>query len=174
MALKSQLRQARVISGGQTYRLVGPQYHPGQGKVGGVTHARLEHLATGTLRDYSFRSELTQPEVAIERQTLEFLSTGGHCCLMNPDTFEQTEIAARTLGPRARLLLAGMRLAVEFLDDRPVSVAFPDVLEFESYPYGAAHAPAGGQQLQNWKIAPRCWGRRLSRRETLSGSTSRR
>lgn len=51
--------------------------------------------------------------------------------LIDPDTFEQTEITAGTLGPRARLLFAGMRLAVELLDGRPVNVVFPDVLELK-------------------------------------------
>jgi len=119
MVLRSQLRQATAISEGQTYRLAGSEYHPGQGKMGGVTHARLENVGTGTLRDYCFRSELKLQEVAFESQTPESLSTeGGHCCLMNPDTFEQTGIAVSTRV--ARLLFAGVRLAVELLDRRPV------------------------------------------------------
>ena len=101
MVLRSQLHPAMATSERQTYRLVGSEYHPGQGKMGGVTHARLENVGTGTLRDYCFRSELKLQEVAFESQTPESLSTeGGHCCLMNPDTFEQTEIADGTLDPR--------------------------------------------------------------------------
>lgn len=130
MVLRPQLRQAMAISEGQTYRLVGSEYHPDQGKMGGVTHARVENVGTGTLGDYCFRSELKLQEVAIERHRLEFLSIeGGHCCLMNPDHLSKprspTELSTRV----ARLLFAGVRLAVEFLDGRPVSVVFPDVLD---------------------------------------------
>jgi hypothetical protein len=39
MVLRSRLCQGMAISKGQTYRLVGSEYHPGQGKTGGVTHA---------------------------------------------------------------------------------------------------------------------------------------
>ncbi len=131
MILASQLRPGMaIVFEGQTYRVVSSEYHPGQGKMGGVTHAHLQNLGTGTLRDYSFRSELKLQDVALDRQTLEFLyADGDQLCFMNPDTFEQTEIAAGTLGPRARLLLAGMRLGIEFLEGRPVNVVFPDVLE---------------------------------------------
>ena len=101
MVLRSQLHPAMATSERQTYRLVGSEYHPGQGKMGGVTHARRENLGTGTPRDYCFRSELKLQEVAFEKQTLEFLSTdAGNCCLMNSDRFEQTEVADGTLDPR--------------------------------------------------------------------------
>jgi elongation factor P len=119
MVLAAQLRQGMVtVFEGQTYRVLGSEHHPGPGKMGGV------NLGTGTLRDYSFRSELKLQEAAVGRHT-----DGGHGCWMNPDTFEQTETAGGTLRPRARLLFAGMRLAVELPDGRPMNVVFPDVLE---------------------------------------------
>ena len=150
MVLRSQLRQAMAISEGQTYRLVGSEYHPGQGKMGGVTH-RLENVGTGTLRDYCFRSELKLEEVACKRQTPESLSTEfGHCCLMNPDTFEQTEIADGTLDPpcppsvRRRGPSGGI--------PRPLGErGLPGPACIERYRCRAAHAPAGGQQFQDCK-----------------------
>jgi len=131
MVLGSQLRSGMVIFfEGQTYRVISAEYHPGQGRMGGVSHTHLQNLGTGTLRDYSFRSELKLQEVALEKQSLEFLySDGGQCCFMNPATYEQTEIARELIGPRAELLIAGMTLSIEFLEGRPVDVVFPDVLE---------------------------------------------
>ncbi|MBZ5576972.1 MAG: translation elongation factor P [Acidobacteriia bacterium] len=131
MILASQIRSGMAIAfEGQTYRVISVDYHPGQGKMGGVTHSHLQNLSTGTLRDYSFRSELKVQEVSLDRQTLEFLyMDGGQCCFMHPDTYEQTELPRETIGPRASLLLPGMKLSIEFLDGRPVNVVFPDVLE---------------------------------------------
>lgn len=152
MVLRSQLRQAMAISEGQTYRLVGSEYHPGQGKMGGVTHARLENVGTGTLRDYGFGSELKLQEVAFERQTLESLSTeGGHCCLMNPDTFEQTEIADGTLDPRCPPSVR-RRAPSGGIPRRPAGErGLPRRARMERYRYRAAQAPAGGQQFQDCK-----------------------
>ena len=131
MVLASQLRSGMaIVFEGQTYRVIGADYHPGQGKMGGVSHTHLRNLGTGTLRDYSFRSELKLQEVALDKQTLEFLyADGGRCCFMNPATYEQTEIAREIIGPRAELLIPGMTLAIEFLEGRPVNVVFPDVVE---------------------------------------------
>lgn len=131
MVLASQLRPGMaIVFEGQTYRVVGADYHPGQGKMGGVTHAHLQNLDTRTLRDYSFRSELKLQEIALEKQTLEFsYMDGDQCCFLNPETFEQTEIAREALGPRAAVLVAGLSVTVELLEGRPVNVLFPDVLE---------------------------------------------
>lgn len=69
---------------------------------------------------------------------------------MNPETYEQTEIAREVIGPRAELLVPGMKLAIEFLEGRPVNVVFPDVLELKV----ADTAPPLHQQADtNFKTA---------------------
>jgi elongation factor P len=51
---------------------------------------------------------------------------------------------------QARFLEAGMRLAVEFVAGRPISVLFPDVLEVK---IAATAPPAHQQQDTNFKTA---------------------
>ena len=48
---------------------------------------------------------------------------------MNPETYEQTEIAKVAVGPQAGFLDPGMKVSVEFVEGRPVGVLFPDALE---------------------------------------------
>lgn len=49
MITASQMRQGMVIRHeGSTFKILVADYHPGQGKMGGVTHARLKNLDTGT------------------------------------------------------------------------------------------------------------------------------
>jgi elongation factor P len=132
MVTASQLRAGMAIKfEGQRYKVVAAEYHGGQGKMGGATHTRLQNLDTRTFWEHSFRSELKLEEIALERQALEFLyADGDQCCFMNPETFEQTEVERAFVGePQAGLLEAGMKLSVEFMEGRPVSVLFPDVLE---------------------------------------------
>jgi elongation factor P len=132
MIAASQLRIGMAIKyEGQRYKVAAAEYHPGQGKMGGVTHTRLQNLDTRTFWEHSFRSDLKLEEIALEKQALEFLyADGDQCCFMNPETYEQTEVAKDSVGePQAGLLEAGMKLSVEFLEGRPVSVLFPDVLE---------------------------------------------
>lgn len=144
MITASQLRPGMAIKyEGQPYRVVAADYHPGQGKMGGVTHTRLQNLQTGTFWEHSFRSELKLEEVPLDKQTLEFLyADSGQCCFMNPATYEQTEIPDAVVGPRAGFLLPGMGVGVEFLDGRPVNVLFPEIMELKI----ADTAPAMHQQ----------------------------
>jgi len=98
--------------------------------MSGAAHVRLQNLETGTFWEYSLRGELKLEEIPLEKRTLEFLyADGEQCCFMDPDTFEQFEIAASTVGPQASFLDAGMRLPVEFMESRPIRVVFPEMLE---------------------------------------------
>jgi elongation factor P len=115
---------------GHTYKVIAADYHPGQGKMSGVLHARLRDLDTGTQWEHSFRADLKFDEAALEKRPMEFLyREGGQATFMDPDTFEQVEIDIDMLGPQAELLAPQMRVSVEMLEGRPVSVQFPDVLE---------------------------------------------
>lgn len=147
MIAASQLRAGMAIKfEGQDYRVVSADYHPGQGQMGGATHARLQNLLTRTFWEHRFRSELKLEEIPVEKQPLEFLYTAsGQCCFMNPQTFEQTEIQTETIGPLAGFMEPGMKLSVEFVDGRPVNVVFPDVLEVRI----ADTAPPIHQQQDN-------------------------
>jgi elongation factor P len=144
MVLASQLRSGMAIRfEGQQYKVVAAEYHPGQGKMGGSTHTRLRNLDTGTFWEHSFRSELKLEELPLQKQNMEFLyADDRHCCFMDPETFEQTEIPLAVIGQQANFLEPGMRLPVEMLDGRAVAVVFPDVLEVKI----ADTAPALHQQ----------------------------
>jgi elongation factor P len=135
----------------QRYKVMAAEYHPGQGKMGGATHARLKNLATGTLWEHSFRADLKLEELPVERQSMEFLYTDGEeCHFMNPETFEQVAIPAAAIGPQARFLKPELRLPVEFMDGSPVSVQFPDVVEVR---VADTTPPVHAQQDSTWKAA---------------------
>jgi elongation factor P len=115
---------------GQTYRVIAAEYHPGQGRMGGCTHARLQNVETRTFWEHSFRSDLRFEELPLERKSMEFLYSGGDlCCFMDPDTFEQTDIPLDLVGSQASVLEPGMRVSVESLNGKPVNVIFPGFLE---------------------------------------------
>lgn len=152
MIAASQLRAGTAIRfEGQLYKVLQAEYHPGQGKMGGVAHTRLRNLSTGTLWDHSFRADLKFEQVDLERIPMDFLfEDGGQCTFMSPDTLEQVMIAASVIGPQAALLQPEMRLTVEFVEGVPVSVQFPDILEVRV----AETAPPVHQQVDNvWKPA---------------------
>jgi elongation factor P len=152
MITASQLRAGMAIRHeNQQYRVLAADYHPGQGKMGGVNHVRLRNLVTGTVWEPSFRAELKLEELEVERHSFEFLyEDAGQCHFMNPDTYDQMEVPATIIGEQTRFLEPGMRLPVELVEGRPVSVVLPGVLEVvivETAP--ALHGQADGA----WKSA---------------------
>ncbi len=152
MVTASQLRAGMVIRHeGQPYKVLFADYHPGQGKMGGVTHARLKNLTTGTTWEHSFRSDLKLSDVGVERQSMEFLySDSDGCYFMHPETFEQVVIPAETIGQQARFLKEGMQVPVEIVDGSPTSVMFPDFLEVR---IADTAPPIHQQQDSTWKPA---------------------
>jgi elongation factor P len=115
---------------GQTYRVIAADYHPGQGRMGGCTHARLQNIETRTFWEHSFRSDLRFEDLPLEKKSMEFLYSGGDlCCFMDPDTFDQADLPLDLVGPQANFLEPGMRVSVESLKGKPVNVIFPGFLE---------------------------------------------
>jgi len=147
MVTASQLRNGMAIQfESQDYKVISAEYHPGQGKMGGVAHVRLRNLATGTFWEHSFRAEQKLATLPMERHEMEFLyADGDQYVFMNPQTYEQVEIAKELAGPQTALLEPGMNLSVEFVEGRPVSVLFPPVLEVKI----ADTAPATHQQADS-------------------------
>src|SRR5260370_6255319 len=131
MVSASQLRSGMVVRyENQTYRVVAADYHPGQGKMGGVTHVRLQNLSTAIFWEHNLRSDLKLGEIPVDRYMLEFLhADADQCCFMNPESYEQTEIERSVVGPQAGFLLPGMKLGVEFVEGRPVHVLFPEFVQ---------------------------------------------
>ncbi len=152
MVSAAQLRPGMAIRyEGQVYKVLASEYHSGQGKMGGVTHASLRNLSTGAIWEHSFRSELKLEEVPVEKRILTFLySDQDHSYFMNPVNFEQVEIPNQVIGPQIRFLEPDMQISVEFVEDRPATVLFPDIIEVrveETAP------PVHGQQDNTWKSA---------------------
>jgi elongation factor P len=115
---------------GTLYKVLAAEYHAGGGKMGGVTHAKLRNLETGTLREWRFRADETVAEIEPERQLLQYLySDEAMGYFMHPRTFEQIAIERARLGRASEYLREGMSVAVEFYEGRPVALDFPAIVE---------------------------------------------
>jgi len=126
-----ELRPGTVVRlEGELYRVIAADSHAGGGKMGGVTHAKLRSVRTGTPREWRFRLDQAVEVVEMERRTMQFLySDGSLSYFMHPETFEQVALDSESLGAASRWLSEGLRLPVEFFEGRAVCVVFPDVVE---------------------------------------------
>ena len=131
MRTGSELRSRMVLRvDGALCRILSADYHGGQGKMGGVMHAKLQDLRTGKERERRFRAEETVEDVQPEKQSLQFLySDGGVATFMNPQTYEQVAIDTARLGKAAAWLTEETVVPVEFVDGEPLGIVFPEVAE---------------------------------------------
>jgi len=152
MVTAAELKAGMVIRvEGEIYKILEVESKAGAAKLGGVVKAKLSNLKSHRVWEPHFRPQERLEEIELERHIMEFLfAAGGTCTFMNPETFEQVEIPSAILGPAEKFLQPGMRMPVEFFEDRPSSVAFPEVAEarvVETAP------PVHSQQEGAWKEA---------------------
>lgn len=153
MLTGSELRAGMAVRiEGVLYRVTDATYHAGQGKMGGVMHAKLRNLETGTMRDRRFRADETVDEIVPERTNLQFLYKDDQlACFMHPETFEHVEIEVARLGRAASYLFEEMTVPVEFVGGRPIGIVFPDIVEARVAETAPAVHAQGGSNV--WKDA---------------------
>jgi len=115
---------------GEPYRVLEASAHSGTAKLPGFVHARLVSLRTGSETTRRFRLDERVEDVPVVRRVLEFLyRAGDELYFMDPESFDQIPVSRDLLGPAHRYLREGLRVPVEFLEDRPVAVLFPETVE---------------------------------------------
>ena len=153
MRTGSELRSRMILRvDGTLCRVVSADYHGGQGKMGGVMHAKLHDLQTGKERERRFRAEETVEDVQPERQSLQFLySEGTVSTFMNPQTYEQVAIDTARLGKAAAWLTEETVVPVEFVDGEPLGIVFPESAEGRVAETAAPYHTPGTDNV--WKEA---------------------
>jgi elongation factor P len=152
MVIASELREGMIVRiEGQTYKVLEVQAKAGAAKMGGVVKTKLVNVRGGRIWEPHFRPQERLEELEIERHVLEFLFVQNDTCtFMRPDTYEQVEVPSAILGPGERFLEPGMQLPVEFFENEPIAVVFPEIAEVRV----AETAPAvHSQQDGAWKEA---------------------
>ena len=153
MLTASQLRAGIAIRvEGVLYKIVEAEYHSGQGKMGGVAHAKLQNVETGTVRERRFRADEVIEEIVPERQNLQFLYRDEDLSyFMHPETFEQIPVESAVLGRAAAFLVDGMTVPIEFVAGRPIGLIFPDIVDVKVAETAPPAHTQGGSNV--WKEA---------------------
>ena len=152
MVIASELRQGMIVRiEGQIYKVLEVEAKAGAAKMGGVVKTKLINVRGGRIWERHFRPQERLEELELKRQVLEFLfAQDDTCTFMRPDTYEQVEVPSAILGPGGRFLEPGMQLPVEFFENEPIGVVFPEMAEARV----AETAPAvHSQQDGAWKEA---------------------
>ena len=151
MIVASQLREGMALRvDKQIYKVLEAEFKAGAGQAGGMVKTKLRN-ASGRMWEPHFRPDEHLEDLALERQTMEFLyRDASNCVFMNPQNYEQEEIPLTIIGSSEQFLTEGMKVSVEFFNGHPISVVFPPSMEarvVETAP------PMHSGQENTWKQA---------------------
>jgi elongation factor P len=113
------------LDGGHPYRVVKYNFSKmGRGKAN--IKVKVKSLLTGAVVVKSYLSGNSVEPVEIEKVKLQYLySDGGILYLMDPTSFEQTEIDKEVIGDDIFYLVEGEKVWVQFWGEKVVGVELP-------------------------------------------------
>lgn len=104
--------------------------HTQPGKGGAYLQVELKNLMDGRKLNERFRSSEKVEKVRLEQKNQTFLFEADDIyTFMDAETYEQIEISAEFLGPKAGFLQDGMEVVVEFYETTPLGVDLPATVE---------------------------------------------
>jgi elongation factor P len=101
--------------------------HVKPGKGGAFNQVELKNVLDGRKLNERFRSEDKVERVRLEQRDFQYLFDAGETfTFMDGDTFEQIELDKEFVGDAGVYLQEGMKVVIEFHEDRPLGVSLPD------------------------------------------------
>jgi elongation factor P len=132
MIQATQLKKGMCIKhADDLWRIVEAQ-HKTPGNLRGMVQARIRNLKTGAISDHRFRSVDMVERAILDETEMEYLYRDGDMYhFMNNETFEQVGLSAEMLGDAVQYLIANLKLAIEFYEERPVGIELPLTVEMK-------------------------------------------
>lgn len=129
MPAANDIRRGQVIKFNGEPHLVMETQHRTPGNLRAFVQIKMRNLRYGKALDQRFASTDTIEVLPTERKTLEFsYADRDTFAFMDPESFEQIELTAQTLGDVVHYLTAGGKVDVLFVDERPLSVDLPSTV----------------------------------------------
>lgn len=96
------------------------------GRGGSIVNVRIKSVLDGKVLDKTFKGNETVDSASVTNQSAQFLYREGETFhFMNPDSFEQFEIAAEMVGDGAGYMKEGDTVSLQFFDERVINVELP-------------------------------------------------
>ena len=104
--------------------------HVVKGKGGSVMQVEFRNAKTGQIFPTRLRPNETVEEAYFDRKPMEYLYSEQTChIVMDPESFEQTELPLDLIGDRKVYLSPNIQLTVHFVEGSAVQVDLPNTVE---------------------------------------------
>ncbi len=133
MQVAADLKAGTVIRReGELFRVLEVLHHGGGGQFAGFVVLKLRSLRTGHGKELRLAPDEKLEDLELTRRQLEYLyEEEGAFVFMDNETYEQYSVPKEALGRRSVFLTPNAQLPVEFFEDHPVNVVFPEVVELK-------------------------------------------
>ena len=129
MAAANDIRKGQVIKFNGEPHLVMETQHRTPGNLRAFVQVKMRNLRYGKALDQRFASTDTIEVPPTDRRVLEFsYADRDTYAFIDPDTFDQIEISATTLGDVKNYLTAGGKVDVLFVDEKALTVEVPSTV----------------------------------------------
>ena len=129
MAAANDNRKGQVIKFNGEPHLVMETQHRTPGNLRAFVQVKMRNLRYGKALDQRFASTDTIEVLPTDRRVLEFsYADRDTYAFIDPDTFDQIEISATTLGDVKNYLTAGGKVDVLFVDEKALTVEVPSTV----------------------------------------------
>jgi elongation factor P len=128
----NQMRAGMVIEfEGQRYTIIKQNIMiPGKGNA--IIQVDMRNIKTGAKKDQRWRTADTVERLTTEDKEFTFTyAEGDNIILMDPESFEQTQVPKEILGDRLPFLVENMTVNVRLIEGEPVSMDLPETVVLE-------------------------------------------
>lgn len=132
MPAANDIRKGQVIKFNGEPHLVMETQHRTPGNLRAFVQIKMRNLRYGKALDQRFASTDTIEVLPTDKRTLEFsYADRDTYAFMDPESFEQIELSAQTLGDVKNYLTAGGKVDVLFVDDKALTVEVPSAVSLK-------------------------------------------
>jgi elongation factor P len=132
MPAANDIRKGQVIKYNGEPHLVMETQHRSPGNLRAFVQIKMRNLRYGKSLEQRFGSTEALEVLPTDRRTLEFsYADRENFAFIDPESFDQVELSAQTLGDVKNYLTAGGKVDVLFVDEKPVSVDLPSAVNLK-------------------------------------------
>lgn len=133
MVLASEVKEATALQlDGKIWKVLEVVHHAGSGQMHGFIELKLKDVRFGHFADRRFKHTEHLEDIELRKRQMEYLySDNDASYFMDPETFEQVNIARAAIGTSEKFMKEGMKITVELLGEEAVTVQFPKVVELK-------------------------------------------
>ena len=132
------------------YFLVLSYDHIKMGRGSGNVKVKVKNLSTGATIEKSFQTGARVNEASLVRKKVQYLYTDSEVHVMEIVTFDQFAFDKKLISDSAKYLKEGMEITLAIVDDKPLFVEIPKIVDYKiSQTGGAARGDTVGASYKD-------------------------